>query len=147
MPLSANEYFDLLKEQVALGKEVSMIITGNSMSPFLEHGKDTIYFKKPDRKLRRGDMVFFQRENGKYVMHRLYKKKKNDCYFIGDNQTEIEGPLSEDHIFAVITKVKRKGRILDQKSFWWFFFAHVWIHLIPLRPFIISCYQFIFRKK
>ena len=141
MPMSSEEYFNLLKEQVSLGKEVSMIITGNSMSPFLEHGKDTIYFKKPERKLRRGDMVFFQRDDGKYVMHRILKITKDGFFFIGDNQTEPEGPLSEAHIFALISKVKRKGRLIDSKNFWWFFFAHIWLHMIPLRPAFISMYK------
>lgn len=141
MPICAEEYFNLLKEQVSLGKEVSMIITGNSMSPFLEHGRDTIYFKKPDRKLHRGDMVFFQRDSGKFVMHRILKITEDGYYFLGDNQTEPEGPLSEAHIFAIISKVKRKGRMINSKNFWWFFFAHIWIHMVPFRPAIIFIYK------
>lgn len=135
------EYLGILKEHVNLGREVSMIITGNSMSPFLEHGRDTIYFKRPENKLHPGDMVFFQRENGQYVMHRLYKIKKDGYYFVGDNQTEIEGPLPETQIFAIVSKVKRKNKVIDQKNFWWFFFAHIWIHLIPFRPFLIAFYK------
>ncbi len=141
MSISTSEYLDILKEQVNLGKEVSMIITGNSMSPFLMHGRDVIYFKKPEKKLRPGDMVFFQRKTGQYVMHRLYKIKKDGYYFIGDGQTEIEGPLPEAQIFAIISKVKRKNKVIDHKSFWWFFFSHIWLHLIPFRPFLIALYR------
>ena len=145
--LTSNEYLDLLKEQVIAGKEASMIITGNSMSPFLEHGRDTIYFKTPDRPLKRGDMIFFQRENGQYVMHRLVKIKNDACYCIGDNQTETEGPIPKERVFALITRVKRKNKLIDKKNGWWFFFSHVWIHLIPLRHFLIGCYKIFFASR
>nr|MCR5452327.1 S24/S26 family peptidase [Lachnospiraceae bacterium] len=103
--MKTNEYLDILKEQVSIGKEASMIITGNSLAPFLYHGSDVIYFSKPKAPPQRGDMVFFNRPNGQYVMHRLIKKKGEDCYFLGDNQTDIEGPLPEKCIFAVVTRV------------------------------------------
>ena len=67
------EYVSVLKELVEQEKEVSLLIAGNSMSLFLVHQRDTICFRKPDKELRRGDMVFYQRENGQYIMHRIYK--------------------------------------------------------------------------
>ena len=103
------------------------------MLPFLCHNRDYIYFTKPDRELRVGDMVFYQRRNGQYVMHRIYKVKAEGYYIVGDAQTEIEGPVARDQIFAFITKVKRKDRILQPGDFWWEFFEHVWIRMIPLR--------------
>ena len=54
-------------------------------------------------------MVFYQRQNGQYVMHRIYKVKNENYYMAGDAQREIEGPLQKDQIFALITKVQRKG--------------------------------------
>ena len=38
-----------------------------------------------------------------------------------------------DQIFAIITKVKRKDRWICPGDFWWEFFEHVWLHMIPLR--------------
>ena len=35
--------------------------------------------------------------------------KKEEYYLIGDAQTVIEGPIQREQIFAVVTKVKRKG--------------------------------------
>ena len=61
MPITTREYLDTLREAVLTGKECSMLITGNSMQPFLQHGRDTIYFRAPSRPLKRGDMVFFRR--------------------------------------------------------------------------------------
>lgn len=131
--VDTNEYVTVLRELAGEGRVVSMLVVGSSMSPFLCHKRDYIYFTKPDRELRRGDMVFYQRDTGQYVMHRIYKRKKDDYYMVGDAQTQIEGPLRRDQIFARIIKVKRKGRIIEPGNFWWEFFEHVWIRIIPLR--------------
>ena len=139
--IDTNDYLDTLKDIVDSGHEASMIITGNSMAPFLYHGRDVIYFSRPQRPLRRGDMAFFRRPDGKYVMHRIVRKKGKDYYFLGDNQTQIEGPIPESLIFAVVTRVKRKGRILGPYSFWWLFFKHIWINMIPLRHQITDLYK------
>lgn len=105
------------------------------------HHRDTIYFSKPDSPLKKGDMVFYQRTDGQYVMHRIYKVKGRDFYMVGDAQTEIEGPLHEKQIFARVTKVRRKGKLIQPGDFWWWFFACVWLRLVPLRPLIIKMYR------
>ena len=139
--VDTNEYVTVLRELAGEGRVVSMLIAGSSMSPFLCHNRDYIYFTKPDRELRRGDMVFYQRDTGQYVMHRVYKRKKDGYYMVGDAQTQIEGPLRRDQIFARIIKVKRKGRIIEPGNFWWEFFEHVWIRIIPLRKVIEKLYS------
>lgn len=139
--VDTNEYVSVLRELAEEGRVVSMLIAGSSMSPFLCHNRDYIYFTKPDRELRRGDMVFYQRDTGQYVMHRIYKRKKDGYYMVGDAQTQIEGPLRRDQIFARIIKVKRKGRIIEPGNFWWEFFEHVWIRIIPLRKVIEKLYS------
>lgn len=140
------EYVSVLKELVEEGREVSMLISGSSMSPFLCHGRDQVYFKAPDRPLRVGDMVFFQRRSGQYVLHRICKVKDGSYYIVGDAQTAIEGPVSREQIFALVTRVRRKGRILAPGDFWWEFFARVWVRLIPLRPLLVRAYG-LFRRK
>lgn len=139
--VDTNEYVSVLRELAEEGRVVSMLIAGSSMSPFLCHNRDYIYFTKPDRELRRGDMVFYQRDTGQYVMHRIYKRKKDGYYMVGDAQTQIEGPLRGDQIFARIIKVKRKGRIIEPGNFWWEFFEHVWIRIIPMRKVIEKLYS------
>ena len=138
--VDTSEYVSVLREISESGKVVSLRISGGSMTPFLAHGRDYIYFTKPDRELRRGDMVFYQRQNGQYVMHRIYKKKADGYYIVGDAQAEIEGPVAESQIFARIVKVKRKDRLLQPGDFWWEFFEHVWIRIVPLRMPIVRLY-------
>lgn len=139
--VDTKEYVSMLKELVEDGKEVSLIISGGSMTPFLGDRRDFIYFQKPDRELKKGDMVFYQRDSGQYIMHRIYKIKPEGYYMVGDAQQEIEGPLRRNQIFALITKVKRKGKIIGPGNFWWVFFEKVWINMVPVRRLIMMIYS------
>ncbi len=138
--VDTREYVSMLRDLVEDGHEVSLLIAGGSMSPFLVHHRDTIFFKKPDRPLRRGDMVFYQRLSGQFVMHRIYKVKHDAYYMVGDAQRRIEGPLQRQQIFALVTRVCRKGKTLVPGDFWWEFFEHVWIRIVPFRDWIGRVY-------
>lgn len=139
--VDTQEYVSVLKELVEEGHQVSLLISGSSMSPFLIHHRDTIYFKKPDRELKVGDMVFYRRSNGKYVMHRIRRIRPEGFYMIGDAQTKIEGPLQREQIFGLVTAVERKGKLIRPGDFWWEFFARVWLRIIPLRGLINRIYK------
>lgn len=131
------EYEALLRE----GAELPLVISGGSMLPFLAPGRDSVLLKSPDRPLRRGDIVFYRRRNGMYVLHRLIRIRNGQCWMVGDAQTLIEGPLSEDCIFAYVTCVQRKGKTERPGTFWWEFFCTVWLWVTPLRRYILAVYM------
>ncbi len=146
--IDTYEYVTALRELTEEGKTVSLLISGSSMSPFLIHHRDTIFFQKPTKPLKVGDIVFFQRPNKQYVLHRICKIKPDGYYIVGDNQTDIEGPVKEEQIFGIVTKVRRKGKIIKPGDFWWEFFAKVWLHIIPCRRFLTNSYaKHIYQKK
>lgn len=141
-------FLDMVKEMVQGGRDVPITITGNSMSPFLIHGRDRVLLSKISRSLHKGDMVLYQRENGQYVMHRIryINRKRNEYYMIGDAQNLTEGPLREEQIAAVVTSVFRKGRVLQPGDFWWEFFRRIWLHIVPFRRYAVRIYTFIAEK-
>ena len=112
-----QEYMKVVRSILEEGKEVPLVVTGNSMMPFLIDRRDQVLIKRIERPLKKGDIAFFQRENGQYIMHRIHFMRKDDrtgenqFYFIGDGQKNIEGPIKETRIFGVITGVLRKGNI------------------------------------
>ena len=75
--VDTQEYVSILKELVEEGNQVSLLISGSSMAPFLIHHRDTVCFKKPDRALKEGDIVFYRRANGQYVMHRIRRIRQD----------------------------------------------------------------------
>lgn len=104
-----QEYMKVVRSILEEGKEVPLVVTGNSMMPFLIGRRDQVLIKRIERPLKKGDIAFFQRENGQYIMHRIHFMRKDDrtgenqFYFIGDGQKNIEGPIKETRIFGVIT--------------------------------------------
>lgn len=146
------EYISMLRELVREGKAVNLLISGNSMSPFLVHLRDTISFKAPDRPLKIGDIVFYQRDNGQFILHRIVRVHKaadgaRSYDIVGDNQTQIEHGVREDQIFALVFAVERKGIKLKPGDFWWWFFERVWPRVIPLRRLIQKIYSMLVRLK
>ena len=79
-------------------------------------------------------------ERREFVMHRILKVKKDGFYIVGDGQTQVEGPVRRDQIFGLVFCVQRKGKKIRPGDFWWEFFAHAWLDLLPLRPFLAKCY-------
>ena len=53
---------------------------------------------------------------------------------VGDAQTRLEPGIRQDQVLAVVTAVRRKGKLLQKGNFWWDFFEKVWIRMVPLRP-------------
>lgn len=152
MPLKyvdAREYISVLRSLINEGKEVTFLVTGSSMTPFLINERDTVFLKKPDRDLQRGDIVFYQRENGQFVLHRIHKVHDEFLDMIGDGQTDIEYGVRKEQVFAIVYKVRRKGRLIEPGSFWWNFFAKIWIRIIPVRKLVSGLYSIIsiFKKR
>ena len=143
--LNTREYISILKELVDEGREAGVVVAGSSMSPFLADKRDYIYFKAPYAPLKKGDMVFYVRKSGQYVMHRICKITDEGVFLTGDGQIEIEGPVDKSQIFAVVFKVKRKNKLIGPGDFIWEFFEHIWINIIPLRPYIMKVYRMIRR--
>jgi hypothetical protein len=145
-----DKYMSMLRSLTEEGRDVSLLISGSSMAPFLVHHRDYILFGKPNRELKKGDMVFFQRLNGYYVMHRILRVRPEGYYIVGDAQTDIEGPIRREQIFGLIKKVQRKGKWIDGHDFWWKFFEKIWINIVPLRPYVLKVlgigYRLIGRK-
>lgn len=122
---------------------VPLIISGYSMTPFLAHRRDTVYLSKIDRPLKRGDMVFYRRDSGAYILHRVYRVEKDTFTFVGDAQTQLEPGIRPDQTLALVTAVRRKGKLLRKGSFWWDFFEKVWIRMVPARPGVLKAYALI----
>ena len=139
-----DAYMPVLRELLAQGQSVSLTVTGESMSPFLRHGRDQIRLAAVTAPPQRGDMVFFRRRNGQYIMHRVLRRMPDGNYaIIGDGQQQVESPIAPEQIFAVVTQVCRKGVRIGPESFWWRFFAGPWLTLLPLRPVLRRMARFI----
>ena len=140
---------ELIPELLALldqAESVPLTISGYSMTPFLLHQRDTVFLSKVTRPLKKGDMILYQRSNGRYVLHRICRVHSGCCDLVGDAQTEIETGIQPDQVLAIVSTVRRKGKILRKGDFWWDFFQGFWLRVIPLRPLILRTYGLFVRK-
>lgn len=139
--LAPDELKTLMLACFSAGGEFPLVVTGSSMNPFLVSGRDKVFLRPAPERLRRGDIAFYQRASGRLVLHRVCRAAPDGYWFVGDAQTEIEGPIAHGQILAVAVRVERKGRILQPGSFWWGFFRTAWLCVLPVRRPLMALYE------
>ncbi len=117
------------------GKTVQFGPIGYSMYPLFVPGRDEAVVAPADpAALKRGDVVLYRRDESILVLHRIWKRKSDGFYMVGDNQRQVEGPLRPDQIKGVLVQIIRKGRRFSVKSIPYRVLAAVWLAMRPLRP-------------
>ena len=97
--------------------------------------------------MRRGDIVFYERASGQFVMHRIRRVHRDGSLdILGDAQTETETGILPQQVFARATAVCRKGRQLQPGDFLWELFRGPWLWVIPLRRPIVRIWS-AFKKR
>ena len=118
-------------------KIVCIKVRGYSMYPFLLPGKDEVLVEKVDlSKVKRGDVVLYRRDQGILVLHRIWKRQGNDFFMVGDNQSEIEGPLNGHQIKGKMIAFIKNEKQISVKKISYRMISTIWLFLRPLRPFI-----------
>lgn len=144
-----EEYIDSLISVLQEGREVPLLVVGHSMEPFLVHERDTVLLSPVSRMLKKGDIALFKRNNGQYILHRIYKIKDNVVYFVGDNQNlcDVEGPIKIEQICAMVYSAKRHGMEIHETDFIWRFFQREWLWTIRWRPYMKKLLALAYRNK
>jgi len=104
---SVESLVPFLKEAFENNKDFKMPIKGTSMLPFLNETM-LVSLTKPIE-LKRNDIIFYLRDNGQYVLHRIYKVKKGTYTLLGDNQTRKELNIRENQVLGKVNKVYLKN--------------------------------------
>lgn len=139
--VSPEVLMEQLPELLEEARAVPLVISGNSMRPFLVHGRDTVFLSKITDSPGKGDMVLYRRDNGNFVLHRICHEQEGIYTLAGDAYPVTEPGIRRDQMLAVVTAVRRKGKLLQPGSFWWEFFARVWVRMIPLRLTCLRIYS------
>lgn len=101
-----EDMYPIMKEALDNGQTFTFPVNGSSMQPLL-HKNDTVTLDKSNA-YRKGDIVFYVRDDGHFVLHRIRKVRK-DCFLIvGDHQTRLER-VREDQIVGKVIEIYRKG--------------------------------------
>ena len=135
------EMVPIIKESLAAGNDVRLIVRGVSMHPLLENERDSVVIS-PATRVKKRDIALFERESGALVLHRVAKVRKKGFYCVGDNQVELEGPISHDRLLGVATVLVRNGKEISVKNVRYRLYAAVWTALRPIRRPVVAVLRF-----
>lgn len=125
------------------GEEFSMLVTGNSMVPFLLNRRSTVYLTREEAYVPRvGDIVLFRRLDGAYVLHRVHKIRKDGLLVInGDAQRWTEFILPQQ-VCCRVTRFVRTKKDIRADATSQRFYRWVWRHLRPIHEVAANGYYY-----
>lgn len=137
--LHAEQLLKLMESEFSHGRALPLIVTGYSMSPTLKHLRDQVILVAPNqRELRRGEIVFFQREDGTCILHRIRERKKDGSLVInGDAQVWTE-KIQEKQVLAVAAGIIRRQHYISCDNRIYRFYTDCWQLLLPFRRYFIK---------
>lgn len=130
--ISLNEIYPAIKETLNYGGTVELPITGTSMFPLLKAGRDTVIIKAGTN-YSVCDIIFYRRDDGHFVLHRIVGKDKDGYILCGDNQTVLEKGITEKNIIAKVIEIHRNGKIIDVNDPKYVKRVKLWIKALPKR--------------
>ena len=131
---SMEEIMPLIIEALSRGQSVRFSPTGVSMLPMLRQGIDSVVLSSVPEKLQKYDVPLYQRENGKYVLHRVVDAG-HTYICIGDNQFVYERGLRHDQMIAVVSEFYRGDKKYSVKDIRYRLYCVVWDKSRPVRRF------------
>ena len=127
----------LLIEEINAGKEVKIAVTGFSMYPLLRGGSDEVLLSKPEN-LKVLDVVFFKRDNGQYVLHRIIRKNGDILTIAGDNETKPEYPVYISDCIGKMTAFIRSGKLYSADKLSYRLYSRFWKLIFPFRRILVK---------
>lgn len=109
--ISLNEMAPLIRETLEENGEVSFVSAGRSMLPIIRDRKDTVTLVKPKKEIKAGDVVFYQRDNGRFILHRVMYVNSGTYVMRGDNQWDNEYNIRRDQIIGILKSFERNGKV------------------------------------
>lgn len=107
-----SDFEPIIREVVGSGGEFVMKTHGTSMLPLLSDGNDSVVLASKAH-FEVGDVVFYKRPNGQYVLHRIVGKRADGFVMRGDNQIINEYGITSEHIIAVMRAFIRNAKRTD----------------------------------
>lgn len=125
------------------GTDVVFTVTGNSMSPLWYHRRDSVVLTACDpAALKRGQIPLYKRDDGRYILHRIIKVKKDTYDMVGDHQTQIERGVPKENVLCVVKAFYRRGKYHSCDEVPYRLYSHIWMFLRPVRGVLFKINRF-----
>ena len=123
----------LIREALAAGRSVRFYPMGKSMLPMLREGIDCVTLSPPPQRLEKYDLPLYQRDQEKYILHRVIGAGQTYT-MMGDNQLTPEHGIRQDQIIGLVTAFTRGNREIPVTDPGYRLYCRLW-HLMkaPIR--------------
>ncbi len=113
---SPSEALPRIEALLHAGKNCRLIVTGNSMLPFLHNGRDAVILTAFTAPVRKNEILFYYRNDDSCVLHRVYGFTKTGLPLLcGDAQSALE-PIDPNRIIARVSYIDKNGKIKSCRS-------------------------------
>ena len=144
-PIRLSDYEGLIREVLASGGEFRLYPHGISMLPLLRQGRDSVSLRRVDSPIRKGDILFYQRPDGSFVLHRVRAVTPEGLTMMGDNQTLPEPGVSPDWVIGRVTRIFRDDKEVICDGFGYRLYRRLWQFTIS-RGLLLKLYHFSERR-
>ena len=135
----------LIRERLSIGQSVRFSPRGISMLPMLRQGIDSVVLSQLPDTLKKYDLPLYQREDGKYILHRIVAV--GDTYTcIGDNQFVKENGVRQDQMVALVTGFYRHEKYHSVTEPGYRIYCRLWHYSRPIRHFCHRAIGWLRRK-
>lgn len=137
--IPSNQLFPAVEDILKDGTQFKLVVTGDSMRPFLHHRRDSVILSGPNiASLRCGDIVLIRRDDDKYALHRVRRLLPDGFIMNGDAQTRTEH-IRYNQVIAVVSKIIRNSKLISCDNRLYRFLCELWMLLWPVRGIFIRC--------
>lgn len=138
--------YPLIEESIKNGSDVKLRITGYSMYPLVSNCRDCVVLTKPGN-IKKGDVPFFKRADGSYILHRVIAIKDGAFKIRGDYELKVEYPVYPEQVVAVAKGFYRNGRYISCDSILYKVYKFFWMNSAFIRPQLLKFLNLITSKK
>ena len=144
-PIRLSDYDSLIREVLSSGGEFRLYPHGTSMLPLLRQGRDSVSLRQVDSPIRKNDILFYQRPDGAYVLHRVRTVTPKELTMWGDNQTAPERGVCPDWIIGRVTRIFRDDKEVSCDGSRYRRYLGLW-QFAFIRGLLLKLYHFLERR-
>lgn len=128
-----DDFMPIIEERLSEGHSVELSPRGVSMLPLIREGKDSVVLSPVVGRLKKYDIPLYRRKGGVYVLHRVVAVDTDKYVMIGDNQFKYETGIDHSQIIAVVSSIRRGGRLFSVEHPIYRIYVVLWHKSRPIR--------------
>ena len=142
-----SDYEELIREVLASGGEFRLYPHGTSMLPLLRQGIDSVALRRLDRQPQKFDILFYKRQDGSFILHRVKEVTNEGIVLWGDNHTMLEYGVTEDMIIGYAARIFRDETEINCDSFLYRTYLWLWQFMKVRKLVLPTVYKLRERRK